>query len=891
MGFRDSNIWKAAFTNESSGTWGAERTRLMTELLGARERVEGLLTGIPQDCRDLTIHDVTHLDALWEAADLICGERILLNPAETFVLGLAILTHDAGLTSLAYEGGKAALKKTQIWQDFAAQYFYSRSGVDTSEQLTPSQEGEVLFSVLRALHADEAIRLCKAEWKYGSSGPIHIVSDPELREAYAETAGRIAASHNWDSKKLTDELSSSIGGSPKLPSDWTINEVKLACILRCADAAQVDRRRAPLALYSAIKPSGYSQLHWEAQLKLNKPHIKNDTIYFSSSSTFATSEADAWWVAYDLARVLDFELKSANAILTDIGENTLIAQRVAGADTPDAFAKYVKTAQWRPVDASVKVTDPLRLASTLGGRNLYGNDPRVPFRELIQNAADAIRAKRALEKRGQDFGQITITIEQDPSNADDCLVSIDDNGVGMSERVLSGSLVDFGRSFWNSSAVREEFPGLQGTNFQKIGKFGIGFFSVFSFSKAVRVISRRHDSAVSDAKVLEFRSFSNRPLLRAAMIKELPMDTHTRVSFSLAKKFFEFSTAGLVLRRAYFEDDDWGGRRNDLIMEVARLVSFLDIKVVISDRRNGKNFVHQPDIYEVDASNFLTGLYDQKEARRFFDPVKLLAALKAEDGDAYGRAALDVDALLDRQTRSVGFVSVGGIVSQGRSLELKSSLGESLPYMGVIEGDTERAARDFVSSKVPQSVVDNWFNAQINAVDDGVLTTSERMKLSAFAFLATGFETSLPFAFHMGRVKTVSEIREAIRKTQTILLPMWWRYDSWVELRGYNDLQPDYFEADLSVDVFVLSEGSQRLVDDEDARTLRRNESMKLSATVLSSKWKTAAPLLKLIHETWGVEPSVEIRKASIFQTRVSSLSGARWVLALDKPVNVGAKH
>ena len=60
--------------------------------------------------RDYTVHDLSHLDALWEMADLIVGTNFILNPAEAFVFGVAVLLHDAGMTVAAYPGGMEELE-------------------------------------------------------------------------------------------------------------------------------------------------------------------------------------------------------------------------------------------------------------------------------------------------------------------------------------------------------------------------------------------------------------------------------------------------------------------------------------------------------------------------------------------------------------------------------------------------------------------------------------------------------------------------------------------------------------------------------------------------------------------------------------------------------------
>ena len=60
---------------------------LRTEFFKLRDRVGLLLQEIKLNLPDLTQHDLSHCDALWEMADLIGGEELNLNPMEGFVLG------------------------------------------------------------------------------------------------------------------------------------------------------------------------------------------------------------------------------------------------------------------------------------------------------------------------------------------------------------------------------------------------------------------------------------------------------------------------------------------------------------------------------------------------------------------------------------------------------------------------------------------------------------------------------------------------------------------------------------------------------------------------------------------------------------------------------------
>jgi hypothetical protein len=76
-----------------------------------RDRVAQLIATLGAELPMLTVHDVTHLDALWRVADQVAGNEYPINPAEAFVLGGAILLHDAAHVLAAYPEGLANLKK------------------------------------------------------------------------------------------------------------------------------------------------------------------------------------------------------------------------------------------------------------------------------------------------------------------------------------------------------------------------------------------------------------------------------------------------------------------------------------------------------------------------------------------------------------------------------------------------------------------------------------------------------------------------------------------------------------------------------------------------------------------------------------------------------------
>ena len=228
------------------------------------------------------------------------------------------------------------------------------------------------------------------------------------------------------------------------------------------------------------------------------------------------------------------------------------ARRVKGAETPHTLATLIRTHGWAPIDTQLRVSDVPRLVRLLGGAQLYGNDQHVPIRELVQNAADAIRARRLMEDRLPNYGEIRVGITRDQEGIS---LFVEDNGIGMSERTMTEALLDFGKSFWTGDAIRREFPGLVAKGMGATGRFGIGFFSVFMLGDLVRVSSRRYDAALESTKVLEFRAgLEVRPILRQAGREEYIQDGGTRVSVRLKKD--PYAAGGVLMKSERWHDGD-----------------------------------------------------------------------------------------------------------------------------------------------------------------------------------------------------------------------------------------------------------------------------------------------------------------------------------------------
>jgi Histidine kinase-, DNA gyrase B-, and HSP90-like ATPase len=208
-------------------------------------------------------------------------------------------------------------------------------------------------------------------------------------------------------------------------------------------------------------------------------------------------------------------------------------KRVTGANSPTLLCKFVRTEGWTPTSATIHVSNLKRLVDTLGGQNLYGGADNfaIVMRELMQNARDAVAARKSFSAQcftGELFVRIT-----SKSNTQ-TFVEIRDDGVGMSERTMTGALLDFGTSFWASDLVQSEFPGLRSSSFRPVGKFGIGFYTVFMVASEVLVASKRFEKGLSDVTRLHFPDgLTLRPILAKGAEGNYDVATSTSVRLTI----------------------------------------------------------------------------------------------------------------------------------------------------------------------------------------------------------------------------------------------------------------------------------------------------------------------------------------------------------------------
>ena len=721
-------LWRRGFSDRQADPRVA---RLVTSLRSIREKVEQLTSRIPASLPGLTSHDISHLDALWGVASTIAGPDYPLNPLEAYVFGASVLLHDAGLTFEAYTGGQAAVRSTLQWRDAHARLSRIHRG-------EPSElEREADLEALRALHASQAARLATDPWRR-EGHEVYLIDDQDLRENYGTLIGQIASSHHWDLEMVERRFKIPRPPAAFLGAGWVVDSLKVACLLRVADAGHLDGGRAPSFLLRVLQMNSVSRTHWRAQNKLGRLTVKHDDparLVISSTRPFPRDHAAAWWVAFDLIETFDRELRRANTLLNALparSRRAFATKGVAGAGQVRELVQYVEVEGWEPTDSTIHVSDVASLVSTLGGEQLYGKDAdrlTIVLRELIQNGTDAICVRRSLLESAGFRGRIVVRLlRRSPAS---WVLQVDDDGVGMSATTLTTDLLDFGRSFWTRERAAREFPGIHASGYTPIGRFGIGFFSIFMAAKKVRVFSRRFDRGLDDVRCLSFENgVSLRPTLSSERPDDMGTDSCTRVELEL-KPGVVSDPDQITIRCSIHGHKDLVVSFEDY---VAAMVAGVDVPVAV-ERDGEQRVVHEgfpPGRSEHEswlrALAYLSGGVNESANAGLTRALPRLREIRY-GGECYGLAAIDTMSL------------AGGVFLSGKAVgglvQPHSRYDDG--FVGLIEHVPATAQRGPGEIAAPKEAVDRWVSDQIRLLKTTNLDPRESI-LASYSVCNFGFD-------------------------------------------------------------------------------------------------------------------------------------------------------
>jgi len=659
--------------------------KLINELLSEIEKSEKNLIenleNIRIDFPNLTDHSLKHSKALWNYAQLIIGDDEYLNPLEAYVLHMCFLIHDAGMC-FSILNNKDEIENTDFFKDFIA-----------LNSTLENPEYEALFYCVRKLHGEFALRIPQVLL---SSGKM-VIENEELRDELAEIIGKISKSHSCDVSYIENELN--IYTKPNF-IDIPIDCKKIAYILRVSDAAHLDNLRTPLTRKQINeKIKGESKEHWIFQKKLGFPSSENGLLVYHSSSNFGIDEKKSWWLCYEALKMLDNELRKADVYFTETNKLGFAIKGIKGIENTLILGEnFIKTDGWKSIDSKVKVSNPKLMALNVGGKNLYGSI-FYAVRELLQNSIDAINVRRLRDSNYK--GKIIVKLEKID---DEYFLIIEDNGIGMSRNVLVNQLLDFGNSYWNSYDFYDEYVGIARTQYKSIGKFGIGFFSVFMLGDYVEVDSVKYGDLLSvrNRLIFEHGLYEN-PILSEYNSNNFNNDYGTFVKVKLHEN--PYNNTGFIGVLKF--------KNNRLYDFIRYLIPSTDYDIIIQEL--GEEFIYKnkiDDEKEYTYGEILSDIIVDEESGKYkiinllkSFPLKLLK-LKI-DGNIVGQLGL-IPKISAYTSHAIGLIISNGI-------RVSTFSNELLGYVKVDE--ISNLNRTKFSSKIPYSSFYDWGIRQIEYLE------------------------------------------------------------------------------------------------------------------------------------------------------------------------------
>jgi len=489
---------------------------------------------------EYTDHGLDHLEqVLATTSSLIRDEAwVVLSPADAAVTVLSVLVHDCAM-HLSEDGFVTLLQAPWrnrtlpdmgdrswdvLWEEFLgeASRFDGRKLKSLFDDLVPARRPPLdprqmtkrdrllIGEFLRRHHP----RLAQEIVEFGVPAPAGIppltLGDLSITGPLLPLAGIIARSHGEPIRRFLPVLETRYGKGG-YREFRAVHPAFLMALLRVADYLQVQSERAPKRVLSVKRlVSPVSRREWHAHSAIldirhtvedpDALHIKArppDVETFFRVKEWITgiqSELDESWAVLGEVYGRYSELAPLGLVLRRIRSNV--------DDTGALLAKldYIpRRATFRAADA-----DLLKLLI----RPLYGDDPAIGMRELIQNAVDAVRELRVLlNDRGLKPADVSFP-NQDADviasvTKDECgqhWIEVSDCGLGMTADVIIDYFLTAGASFRRSDDWRKSFETQEGkSKVLRAGRFGIGALAAFLLGNEIRVTTRHVDSSTGIA--------------------------------------------------------------------------------------------------------------------------------------------------------------------------------------------------------------------------------------------------------------------------------------------------------------------------------------------------------------------------------------------------------
>jgi molecular chaperone HtpG len=551
----------------------------------------GTILGFSRSCSEIladnempffpayTDHGTSHVEAVLEAAErlipaavweegLLGGDDVAVLVAAAFLHDLALHLREPGF--LALVGTKSRYKPVpwfdedqrgrpadapwpDLWQDFCRQARrFSQSQLDRILGPGHEEAPAIVFGDLDAEPSEWTLndRLLIGEFLrqhharlaheiaiYGFPGiggrefPVLHESTPRL----AEAIGAAARSHNEEMRIVAEYLDSR--GRGDLRPDG-VAQLYLMGILRIADYFQLHPSRAtPLLLHLREPQSPASVAEWQKHQAISSISWDHKDPHAVKVQVSPAHDLRIHLQLGELLADLQRELDSTAAVLSETyGGSKLSGLRLE--------LQRVRTNLHEPeLHARLPfVPEPSHLRSAedlfrLMVGDLYGNEPVIAGRELLQNAVDAVRERRRWEAvRASPIADdrfrslpADVLVEIEEKEGGEGVLRVVDRGIGMTPATVRESFLTAGATF---APAGEDSASAEGRiEWMKAGRFGIGVFAAFLLGSEIQVTTRQ----LNAERGVRFTARLDDDLIQLDWEDDAPLGTEIVVPYSVGK--------------------------------------------------------------------------------------------------------------------------------------------------------------------------------------------------------------------------------------------------------------------------------------------------------------------------------------------------------------------
>lgn len=477
-----------------------------------------------------TDHGPDHISAVLQTADQIIGTESfeLLTATDIAMLILAVLLHDVALhltkdgflrlvkgeTKLSPKPEFSDGKWSVLWERFVAETFrfsgtqninlYGSPEPVPAPPLDSSDWGEKQFLLvgefIRRHHPALAHQIALS----GFPGAAHEELDlrSEFEVDLLDIAGAIARSHGMPLRPCVDYVGRRYDNRV---DPYGIHAVFLMVVLRISDYLQIDKSRSQtfrLRMQSLKSPVSALEHGKHGAVPFVSRDEKDPEALRLFVSAGALTHVKLFLSISGLVRDIQLEIDNSWAVLGEVYGR----QRDRNLHSLGLNVRRIHTNLHNPQFDRELAFEPLALRFNSADARLfrllitplYGNNPDVAVRELIQNAVDAVRERQGYERRhGQlaprpqdgDDTDVRVFIAPDGGGRP-CLV-ITDSGIGMTPEIIRDYFLRIGSSFRESAQYKAEFTERDGgSTVLRTGYFGIGVLTAFLVGDEVQVSTR-----------------------------------------------------------------------------------------------------------------------------------------------------------------------------------------------------------------------------------------------------------------------------------------------------------------------------------------------------------------------------------------------------------------